>query len=889
MKLSQTGNRATALRFGFSILMLFIAFNLPWRYSEVAPEASGEVSENNPALQLRSVAEEGLIRCGWPFQYAEISSLPSGSDFATQRDFWSLRSLLLNVAVALVATLIVAALAYLWRYFAIGAIVLVGLLLASFLHQNSRRDHQFVQRLQSKGVVYRSAYLPTRVARVMPLRLQSEFSRIRGVILFDPSDESVSLATSIQTLQSIAIRGNLPAAQFFAGVDQQPRLKQLIFVDAVLEPAHVEMIGKQSGMQDLALVSCKGLRGSLNNIQDLPNLHRVDLSSSEIDVDALVDSHWSRNVQELIVSPQLTGSNQLCLEDWRMLQSFTLRVNRRGVAGGVMKLSLDRMPNLSSLSLISTQKLDLSIANTPRLKEIRIDDMNEHFVGVFIENAPTSLWLERLRLNNVASLGRLTCYGMDLQGVEIQDSPNLIELSIDSVLYARQRFQKHPFDQQQIISQLINDLGKCDGPPIIDLATLPLAEIDLRPLIKNDRIRELRLSATGVSGEQLEPVLALPRLDSLDLRRCPISNEQAEMILSRRPLLRELLVDATSYQRLNVVDRDRLVQFTTTPMPLASIVRIQRSPHLSSELVLGDKLKELSITDARSLQGLSVNGPLPAGATLEGFRDLRFCAMGGANVDDRLCSALWQCPKLGHLILAHTNVSRRSLSQVGEMKELATLIIPGADVDDSVTAGWRDLKQLSEVDLSYTKISRETLRFLMSLKNLQRLAINHVDIDRRDLEPLARIAQLIELEVAGVGLDDDLLEKLLRRGMIDRLELSDCELSGRAVAILASPVARSIVFLGLRECGLTEDELQRILDSHPHLVVDVTGHSLSDDFIDRLQRQDRLVRRQDRMGFMRHVSRFNQGGMAGDENIVDTIPGRIDVHRFLPSGQAGPL
>jgi len=324
-------------------------------------------------------------------------------------------------------------------------------------------------------------------------------------------------------------------------------------------------------------------------------------------------------------------------------------------------------------------------------------------------------------------------------------------------------------------------------------------------------------------------------------------------------------------------------------MPSASIVRVQRSPQLNSELVLGDKLKELSITEARSLQGLSIDGPLPADAILEGFRDLRYCALGGANIDDRMCAALWHCPKLDHLILAHTSLSRRSLLQIGELRDLSTLIIPGADIDDSVTAGWRDLRQLSEVDLSYTKISRETFQFLMSLKNLQRLAINHVNIDRRDLGPLAEITQLIELEVAGVGLDDDLLEALLRRGMLDRLELSDCELSGRAVAILASPVARSLVYLGLRECGLTEDEVQRILDGHSHLVVDVAGHSLSDDFIDRLQREDRLVRRQDRVSFLRHVSRFNQNGLGGEEAVVDTIPGRIDVHRFMPPGQSSSL
>lgn len=895
MEKSQTGATTTALRFGFSVFALFIALNLPWRFGEFAAEALGEITESNSTLHLRPVIEAGAIRCGWPLLYAEVVAPQFDASAPLRWVTWSTQSLVGNAAIALLVTAIVAGLAYLSRYLAIAAIVSAALFFTNSLNKESQKDEALTKTLVPDAMVYRTAFLPIRIARVMPQSLQTYFSRIRGVMLFTPTDENVSLAASIPSLQSIGLRGHMPSPECFSGFMTQPRLRQLTFINVTLAPSHVQMIGKQAEMRYLTLISCKGLRGALEMLQELPKLDRVDLSSSEFDIDALADHPWHRSVRELVVSPQLTGNNQLILSDWRLLESLTVRVNRRGAAADVMTVSLTRIPQLQSLSLISTQKIDLSIINTPRLKDIRVDDTEEQFIGLASDNAPTSLWLRKLNLNHVASLSRIACYGMDLQGVEIVEAPNLIELSIDAILYARQRFQKHPSDQQEIISQLIQDLGECDGPPIINLSTLPLSDTNLEPLAKNNRIRELRLAATGVSGPQLEPLLSLPRLNSLDLRACRISNDQAEAMLNRLPSLKELKIDARDFQRIEVVDRDQLVHFTTTPIPAASIVRIQRSPNLSAELILGNKLKQLSITEARSIRGLAVNGPLPADATLDGFRDLRFCALGGANVDDRLCAAIWYCPQLDHLTLAHANLSRRSLIQIGELKELSTLIIPGADVDDSVTATWRELKQLSEVDLSYTNISRETFNFLMSLKNLQRLAINHVAIDRRDLLPLAGIAQLIELEVAGVGLDDDLLETLLNRGMLDRLELSDCELSGRAVSILASPTARSLVYLGVRECGLTEDEVQRILDAHAHLVVDVAGHSLSDDFIDKLQRENRLVRRHDRASFLRYVGRFNQAGMGdgvdagGEEVMLDTIPGRIDVHQFAPAGQIPTL
>lgn len=881
---------ARALRFGFSILAVFVALNLPWRYGEFASEVIGEQPDSNSSLYLRSFANPGLIQSGWPLRYVSVVQSLESPESSMDWRFWSSINLVVNLTIAIVAMLFVAALAYVWRYLAVAAIVVALFCWGYFCREDFHRDQRLGQVLKADGVVYRSAYIPIRFARLMPPQLQAFFSRTYGVMLYRPTEKNVSLATSISTLRCLGLNGKLPSGRCFESLIDKPRLHQLTIIQSVLEPDHIAMIGKQVEIQDLALISCKGLRGALKDIQDLPDLKRVNLSGSEVDLDALADSRWANSVCELVLAPQLTGNHQLQLMNWRKLESFGLRINRGGATGRVMKISLDGMPELHTLSLISVQKLDLQIINAPHLKDVRIDDTDEHFAGPLVEKSPTKLWLERLHLRNVASLRQLSCYGMDLLDLKIEDAPNLIELTIDAVLHAPSKFQKHPRDQHRIVSKIIADLGQCDGPPIINLATVPLAGIDLTALCNNKRIRELRLAGTGVTGDQLLPIFSLQRLTALDLRGCPISNEDAERALDRLPLLRELLVEADRFSRLEVINRDQLVQFTTTPMPSAAIVRIQGSPRIQSELILGDRLKELLITDAGALRGLSVNGPLPEGTRIDGLRDLRFCALGGVNVDDRLCGVIWQCPKLDHLTLAHTSLSRDAFLQIGQLKGLATLILPGADIDDSVTANWRELKQLSEVDFSYTKISRGTFQFLMSLKNLQRLAINHAPIDREELTPLAGLAQLIELEVAGIGLDDNLLESLLKRGMLDRLELSDCELSGRAVSILASPVARSLVFLGIRNCGLIEGDVQQILDSHPQLVVDVSGHSLSDDFIDKLNQENRLVSRQNRSRFLYQLRRYNRDILDSPDEvgevIADTMPGRINIDQFMPANRA---
>jgi hypothetical protein len=880
---SQSDAVATALRFGFSTFALFVAFNLPWRYGEFVSEVAGEIPENSLSLAIYPRGEDGLIRCGWPYCYAEIALTSPGSDLAGSLDWqgWSGLHLLADVALAVTFAIAVAALAYIWRYLAIVVIAAAVLCVANSMHQGYRQDQRLGEALKPYGAVYRSAFIPRRVARLMPPRAQAIFSRIHGVVFYNANEKAVALASSIPTLQSLGLRGRLPEPVFFQALNDHPRLRQLVIINTVLQPGHVALIGAQADLEELTLISCRGLRGALGDLEGLPLLRRVNLSGSEIDLDALSRSRWGTSVHELVLSPQLTGNNQLRLADWPRLESLALRVNRGGSPAGTMTISLERLPQLHSLGLISGQRIDLRIVSAPHLHEIRVDDTDDAVVGLVIERVPTKLWLESLELQNVPSLRRLACYGMDLESLKIDSAPNLIELTIDAQLHEPNKFQKHPSDQQRTIARIIRDLGQCDGPPIISLETVPLAGVDLTPLIKNDRIRELRLSGTGISSDQVLPLLELPRLDALDLRGCPISNELAQAILASRPNLRQLLVDAHGFRRLEVIDHDLLSQFTTTPLLQASIVRVQRSPQLQSALVLGDRLKELTIIGSPAVTGLSVNGPMPADTRLEDFRDLRFFAVGGANVDDKMCSAVWDCPKLDHLTLAYTSLSRRSLLQVGQLKDLSTLILPGADVDDSVTSSWRDLKQLCEVDLSRTNISRGTFQFLMSLKNLQRLAINHVPLDRSDLRPLVAVTQLIELEVAGIGLDDDLLEALLKRGLLDRLVVSDTELSNRAVELLASPVARSLVFLGMRECGLTEDDVRRILDEHEQLVVDVSGHPLSDDFIDELRRNNRLVNTHDRPRFLRQVRSFSHEASDVEGLWFDTILGRIDVHRFL--------
>jgi len=884
MERSQSDKLAVTLKWGLATLALMTALNVPWRFEECYSQSLGENFESNATAQFRPVAESRLICAGWPLQYAQWS-LPTDSASDTWLWLaWEPQRLAIDLAIIFAVAGFFTAMAYWSRHLATGmaSAAIIGII--GYAYQQYELDRRAAQSLARRGLVYRTAIVPVRLARMVPSPSLFLFLRTRVVMLHRPNDDCVDIASELPTLQALGLSAPLPSAERFAGLFDSPRLRQLIITGATIDKPMIQWIGSQVRLQHLQLTGCRGLKGATIALCEMPNLKSIDFSHSDFELSALSDCRWQHHLVELTLSPQLNDDNRLELKGWPKLESLNLRAVRSDRKSGVMTVSLESLPKLRSLGLITTQKTVLSIVDSPRLREIRNDEGEQWFPGDAILYTPASLWLQSLRLNNVASLSRLSCYGLDLEQLDIRGAPSLIELVIDSVLYGQQQFQKHSLDQQETLSKLINDIGHCDGPPIINLSSLPLSNIDLSPLAKNERIRELKLVGTGVTGTQLEPLLALPRLTSLDVRRCPITNSEANNFVQRLPLLRDFLVDAEDYQLIEILDRERLVQFTATPSPAASIVRIFRSPNLCSELVFGRNLKELAICDAGSLRGLSVNGPVPTGAQLDGLRDLHFVALGGGNVDDSLCAGIWRCPKLDHLTLAHANLSRVALMRIGELHNLATLILPGADVDDSVTAHWTELKQLSEIDLSYTAISGETIRTILSLKNLQRLSINHTAVDRVALRRLPKITQLVELEVAGVGLEDDLLESLLSRRMLDRLDLSDCELSGRAVELLTGPLAKTLFFLGVRECGLTEDEIRRIVDANPKLLIDVAGHGVSDRLIDELCRANRILTRDDRDGFLRHVGRINHIDSSTGDLVADNFPGRINVHQFIPPG-----
>jgi Leucine-rich repeat (LRR) protein len=744
------------------------------------------------------------------------------------------------------------------------------------------------QRLSLHGSVHMYAIVPKPLQNVFPKVLLGRFARIRSVAIWEQSDAMVAHACEIPSLHSLSIFGELKNQEVVTELIAKGQLKQLQVHDTLLGDALQEAIASSNRLRRIDLRNCKGLSRGLPRIHRDSRLREMDFTNSDVVLSSLPSKCWPQSLKRLTLPRPMEGSSSLLVEDSLSLETLEIASHLYPANASVVEVYLDRLPALEYVGLETEQKYALNITASPRLRSIGFIESDMHSRSSFDDMMPGAHWFSSVSLSGLPSLRELTIDGSNLEKLKLEELPNLQRLSIgryiqhDGMLDNVQNVSSGIEDQASRLQSLINDLGNCDLPPSLDLSSLPLKGLDLSPLTKSKRLRSLCLARCGIEGSQLPALAKVKRLKHLDLRECPITDKQALSLLDQDLLLDDLLVSSETFERIKIVKQPQLRNFPANHALRARAVLIQDSPKLESELVLGDRLERLSVRDGHALKGISINGPVPIHCELHGLRSLKFFAMGGPEVDDDLCQNLWQCTDLDHLTIAYGNLSRQSLQNIGRFSKLTVLSLPGSKVDDDLIARhWSGLRLLSEVNLSHTHVSAKTASMLIALKNLQRLYVNHCQMDKHDLRDLVNVNQLIELEVAGVGLDPDTLLGCLRRGMLDRLDLSNSQVTDEMISALASPSANSLAFLGLKGCGLNESQLARIVDAHPDLALDVEGNNASQEWLDLLRQDRRLLSRDDRKGFLRRLVNAELGRSPELQIGTDSGRGRIDPHQFV--------
>src|SRR5690606_6634280 len=157
---------------------------------------------------------------------------------------------------------------------------------------------------------------------------------------------------------------------------------------------------------------------------------------------SLRDARWAQRLRHMRLSHPPAGEQTLELSEYLSLESLRIGTRSGSVNPDLLTIRLDGMPQLRLLLLASSQKIDLSIRHAPRLQELRVavcaDLASDSSFSASSNTLPLGLWLQRLTLDHTPSLKKLHCYGVDLQDILIQQSPNLIELRVDAYRYGDQ-------------------------------------------------------------------------------------------------------------------------------------------------------------------------------------------------------------------------------------------------------------------------------------------------------------------------------------------------------------------------------------------------------------------------------------------------------------------
>ncbi len=745
-----------------------------------------------------------------------------------------------------------------------------------------KKDQQIAEALMPHGIVVTYAMMPRPLARTLPLSIAQCFSRIREVVIWSPDDDCLQQLARIDTLKSLVLVESKRTSEAIAGIAKPQELRSLSLREQTLTSDQLKSIGRLTQLRTLDLRRCVGLQDwdcnlPINYLTDLRVTH-CDLQLARARLD-----RYRASLQSLSLSRRKSGADQFKLVNFPRLTRLNLSRNGSSVNHHPLQIELQDMPALGDLAVDTDQLMDLKIVRAPALAAISYIDERGDF-GWRSSNAGTSAPMFRhLELHAIPSLSELAIDGMHLQHIQYHQASSLKRLSIGREnVVSPQDMKSHTGIFATHRQQVIKDIGNLDGPPSLDFRSMPFGGLDLTPLQNNRRLKSLAMVRCGIDDQQAMQISAIKNLTSIDLRGCPISDQQAIKLLQRDGALENLLVNASDYETIEIIDQSRLKTFFASDAVNAVRVHIKDAPYLRAELLLGGRLESLNIENARSLSGLAIDGPLPPACAIQGLRALKFFAVGGLQATDELCRSVWQCSDLDHLTVAYGALTGRSLERIGSLKKLTVLCLPGSELNDQiVTNHWRDLQFLSHVNLSETQISSSTVRWLCSQKNLQQLAINYCPVDRRTLATLADVGQLIELEVAGIGLDAPVLERCLDRSLLDRLNLSDCPLTPEHVALLASSRAKNIRFLGLANCGLSDDQLRQIVEGNPQVAVDIEGNAISEALHDSLQSAGRLVSRYNRRQFLEYLASGRNLGNSNPLDSIDNIRGRIDDHQFV--------
>ncbi len=897
---SATKNRFAAGVLAATVVLLLLVANLPYKYVEREGEWIG--GQRFGDAEVGRHVESMPVMAGWPLRYSIYYEFEATG---IQNRFWSPRNLCVNVVAAIVICLAVYCFT-LWRSRTIDKpnqgrstrivfdslvaflILLVPATAYGLLWKRRSDQLTIVRSLSRNGNCYVAAWLPEPIVNRVPKQLADVFMRVRQAKLYSPDDDLVRKVARFDSLDALEITSGTFEADSIAPLTDSPHLESIGLYRQRITQDTADTIAKMNWLRRVAFAGSNLTSTQLHALDSLQYLKEVDVHGTNIRLAELGKPKWSESVEQMwLPRPHSGQSDSLTLHGWPKLKSlsvsrFNLQLNEQ-----TLDLSLKDLPRLEVLRLNRVQKHALQIHDAPRLMRIDEDVQTLFFALGADDKAPGLTWVVDADFKNLPSMRRISCFGADLRSLKISNLPGLRHLELGAYFILSGGLAVIKDVDQESVQSWIDSIGESSGPVLLDLTGLSLDGIDLSPLVKNQRLRRLRLGHTGVTFQQLQSLDGMRQLDSLAISDCSLEGDELSWIVEAFPQLRDLAVNVAALERFDLVKNDLKFLRTSRYEKLAHL-RLEEVPNLNAYFHLAKCPDQLVIRDAPQVRGFALESPWPVGARLEGLRDLEWFSIGGGQIDDSVVEAVLDCPKIDRITLAYPSISKEALKDLGELTELTTIEVPGAEVDDDVTDHWRGIRRLNRANFADTKIAAGTLYWLSGIESMRELSLRRVTLSDEAADALTSLTQLTYLDLSNAEIDDDALIRLLRLNSLEELDLSGWSISEPLMDAIVQNQA--LVWVKLDRCDLGRREIDQLLTREG--VAYEFGeewNAFSDELKEKLdsrKRSNGYVRRQP----FRAMVTTDQAFQLIDSSAIDkaniltldpyTAPGYIDAERF---------
>ena len=830
-------------------ISLGVITNLPFKYVEVSGSWRGAAQAEEMS---RTVAEDQMpTMAGWPLQY----SIQYANEQPLETRFWSPLLLASNILFFLVV--IATVYGYVWyrgNYIARSqnqrraqmldagtamAIILIPTLILGIEYYGAWKHQKTATQLGRSGNCFLAIWIPEVLVNRVPPGLQQVLRRIRSIDLISADANTTALACQTPGVVTITCINGAVTADHLSPLVDNPHFRGLQISRQDLDASLVDAIADLNHLTQLDLSNTNFDSTQLGELDHLP-LKNINLTNTNLQLSQLGKPSWSKTAETLSLSrPPKGSSDALEIQAWPQLRYLRVYRQTRISNPSVLKVRLADLPALSMVSLDRNQQHDLELENLPLLSSF--DEGLGYLQTILASDAkiPGNMWLARFKATNTPSLKKFGCYARDLDELSLESMKQLRSLDLGSYQVSVTNGIHTEETPIKNSDAWIAQLGDRVGPSTLNLMGLPLQETDLSPLKNNSGIRHLNLIETGISFKQVQQLAGMKQLESLIIRDCEVEQESLAWILKEFPKLDELVINGETLATVDVSEHEHLRKLRITKLAKPERVSLVDVPLLKTELHLDQCPRQLEISNAKSMTGLSVNAPWPKNGKLQGMRDLDWFAVGGRNVTDELIDEVLVCKKLDQLTLAYTSVSTSRLKKIGQLKTLSTLSVPGSNIDPSVIAAWTELKSLWDVNLDDNEISTATLVWLGNIKSLRRLSLNRAQLKNQAPEKLGNLTQLSELQLAGVEIDQEQIRPLLQANNIESLNLSGWQIDDEMMNWLLD--TKSLMLLTLHDCNLTPHQLEQFLDRMPQISLDL-GPQITTLDIETQRELERRVR-----------------------------------------------